>query len=122
MGCVGIPSDCSTVGESVARNESTQASGEVGSTLGNQGASDDVMGESIDMAREEVGVVGKRLPGVVGAEDSSSFRLEGTASSLDSVWAGGMSKTGAVGEADSELERERIVGKTGNSASGAGLG
>lgn len=95
------------------------------------------MGENIEMAREDVGVVGKRLPGVVGADESSSFRLDviGARCSLratllpfaavdsGSVGASLMLSSGRVVEA-AELERERVwaVGTTGSWARGAGLG
>jgi hypothetical protein len=60
----------------VLANASFQGSeGEIGSLV--QGRlSDGVSGENMENARVDVGVVGNLLQGVVGAEESSSFRLE----------------------------------------------
>lgn len=64
-----------------------------------------VKGDSIEIAREERGVVGKGLQGVVGADERASL------------------SDGALGGDAAESERERAcVGTTGSSARGAGLG
>lgn len=135
------------VGDRALANASFQGSkGEIGSKPEAQGIlspEGGVKGENIEKAREEVGVVGNRLPGVVGADESSSFRLEvmgakclrevvtptqaseeSDGAEVDSAGAVtlNLADTGEVAESEDERRWDGALGSTGSSANGAGFG